>query len=215
VKPLLLAAAFAVTVAGCASTAPTMRAEIPYTPQADCVPSISQLLARPLPPASGRGSRLDFRADAQCIAPAGFEPEPALLYRIAGMPTPLAVRAILFTEGDNALAVGVTVLDEQFVEIEHFGFDRFQQRGADYRLDAFINPGARAAHYLLLSPDRAWLNRRTQQVSGSRWVTPIVTPTVVGAYADGTEATRGIRFRDLGALTLSVTPDVPAAATGK
>lgn len=56
------------------------------------------------------------------------------------------------------------------------------------------------------------MNRSARQVSGSRWVAPIITPTVVGAYADGTESTRGIRFRDLGELTLTVTSEAAVPA---
>lgn len=80
------------------------------------------------------------------------------------------------------------------------------------RLDAFINIGPRGAHYLLLSPDSAWMNRSAQQVGGSRWVALIITPTVAGAYADGTEATRGIEFQELGELTLTVTSEAAAPA---
>ncbi len=212
----LLLLAIGIAVAGCAQNRPATRADSTtddrYVPRIVCAATPSQLTPHALPPAQGRGSRVDFRGAAQCVHDADGAKVPALLYRIDGIATPIALRARLLTDGDNALAVGVSVLDARFGEIDRFGFDRFQQRGSDYQLDAFINRSEPPAAYLLLTPDSAWMDRKARQVTGSRWVAPIITPTLIATYADGSEGSRQVRFRDMGELTLRAIPEQGSSA---
>ncbi|MBB5016026.1 hypothetical protein [Rehaibacterium terrae] len=205
-------AAALVMVAGCSgSPARPEGGPLPYRPTGGCAPDLSQVQPQPLiaADAKGRVGRVDFRALAQCLTGEDGEAEPVVLFQLGDREPPFSIEVVLFADRDSALAAAVEILDGGFGTLDRHGFDSFTSRNGRFTLTTFVNDRQAGASYLLLRPDRQWLNSQMQLVSGNRWTTVWSTGAVMGAYSDGTETTQRLVLRDDGKFTVEVKAYAP------
>jgi hypothetical protein len=138
-------------------------------------------------------------------------PRRVLLISLGEVVPPVAISIEALARRNGVLAPEVRVLDRDGRELQRHGFTAFRQRGADFAHTVFFNDTAANQGYLLIGADPDTAGDSGKLVSGRRYVMPILTPLVVGAYGDGTESQRELPFRDAGVVRVQMASAQPRA----
>jgi hypothetical protein len=131
-------------------------------------------------------------------------PRRVLLISLGEFQSPMAIGIEALARRDGVLAPEVRVLDQEGRELARHGFTAFRQRGKDFTHTVFFNDTAASRGYLLIGLDPDAIGSSGKLVSGNRYVAPIISPLVIGAYGNGFESQREIPFREAGLLRVQM-----------
>lgn len=131
-------------------------------------------------------------------------PRRVLLISLGEFQPPVAIGIEALARRNGVLAPDVRVLDRDGRELARHGFAQFRQRGADFAHTVFLNDTAATHGYLVIGADPDAVGSSGKLVSGKRYVTPIITPLLVGAYGNGFESQREIPFREAGLVRVQM-----------
>ena len=147
---------------------------------------------------------LKFASSASCLKLGDGNQTGALLVRLGRTSKTSNVRVTVFTVKEQTLPAKVDVLDDGFVPLKSYSFDRFTQRGMNYSFTVFADPAGHAA-FILVSPDADWLGRTHETKAGERWWTYV--PGLVGGFANGNEVEHTASFASGGELRIELEND--------
>lgn len=178
-----------------------------------CAASLQDVTAQVGPRAgSARSLRreFDFAKLAVCVQHEAT-PRRILLISLGEFQPPVAIGIEALARRDGVLAPDVRVLDRDGRELARHGFAEFRQRGTDFAHTVFLNDTAARHGYLMIGADPDVVGSSGKLVSGKRYVTPIITPLLIGAYGNGFESQREIPFREAGLVRVQMEPGQPRA----
>jgi hypothetical protein len=162
----------------------------------------------PLGQSPKNAKTLEFALDSHgsCLL-VGDKPVPAILIRIDQNTRAIALKLTSVSSKEATLPAHIALLDEKFLELKSYPFDRFTKRGMDYTFTLFL-PASEQPRYLLATPDSEWVGRTNQLTSGNRWTTVWVTAAVMGTYSDGNERRTTVPFAVFGKLRVETEDDL-------
>ena len=198
---------------GCASAPPPARVD---TSQ-HCFQDLRQLPVFPLsylPEKDAKKARAkDYAEYARCLQTASGMKLPTALFRLDGVTPPSSVKVTLTASKHGVLAASAALLDANFKEVSHVGFDAFENRGSTYSADVFIN--STDVRYVTVSPDTSQVGKSEKQLSSLDSSTVIPAGLVYWIYHSSYEVSEKRIFTDAGSLLVTVNPAINPAPRGK
>jgi hypothetical protein len=144
---------------------------------------------------------LDFGKSAVCLDD-GEKPRQAVLVALGTQP-PLEVKISSIPDRKRLLPPLVSVLDASMHPLKQYRFKEFVQRNTQHTLSFHLGAASSGA-YLLIEPDAEWIGANSSLVSGARFATVWVTPTLIGNYSNGSEQRIEMPFVEAGKLEIEI-----------
>ena len=201
----------------CASTNPVTEAKRISLDRSECVASVSQLAAIPLPrlvdPKRDKFKPLQFENLAKCALAADANPVPVALFQTDGI-VPTEVKIALLVDASIAFAAAVDLLDEHFALVRTVPFQSFVRRGNRYTGSVFLNAQERGIRYLLLRPDSDDVGKSESSTFGvsntMAYAIPVPGGVIYGSYSSGSEQVLRTWLSEVGSFSIIATDYRPA-----